>query len=103
MAEHTDPMTGLSRCPRIVALMLLAALCGTPGTAHSQTRSAFFFGVKLPRKLQFVHVLAVDLNSAIATPATHMIDGKQCVVVSAGGGKDPKGWSGTVYVAFGLP
>ena len=42
-------------------------------------------------------------NSAIATPATYMIDGKQYVVVSAGGGKDPKGPSGSVYVAFSLP
>jgi len=42
-------------------------------------------------------------NSAIATPATYMIDGKQYVVVSAGGGKDPKGTSGSVYVAFSLP
>ena len=42
-------------------------------------------------------------NSAIATPATYMIDGKQYVVVSAGGGKDPKGSSGSVYVAFALP
>jgi quinoprotein glucose dehydrogenase len=42
-------------------------------------------------------------NSAIATPATYMIDGKQYVVISAGGGKDPKGSSGSVYVAFALP
>jgi glucose dehydrogenase len=42
-------------------------------------------------------------NSAIATPATYLIDGKQYVVVSAGGGKDPKGSSGSVYVAFALP
>jgi glucose dehydrogenase len=41
--------------------------------------------------------------SAVATPATYMIDGKQYVVVSAGGGKDPKAKSGSVYVAFALP
>jgi len=41
--------------------------------------------------------------SAIATPATYMIDGKQYVVVTAGGGKDPKSPSGSVYVAFALP
>src|SRR5271169_206740 len=46
---------------------------------------------------------AVLPNSAIATPATYMIDGKQYVVVSAGGGKDPKGSSGSVYEAFALP
>jgi glucose dehydrogenase len=41
--------------------------------------------------------------SAIATPATYMVDGKQYVVVSSGGGKDPKSSSGSVYVAFSLP
>ena len=41
--------------------------------------------------------------SAVATPATYMIDGKQYVVVTAGGGKDPKSKSGSVYVAFTLP
>jgi quinoprotein glucose dehydrogenase len=39
----------------------------------------------------------------VATPATYMIDGKQYVVVTAGGGKDPKSPSGSVYVAFALP
>jgi glucose dehydrogenase len=42
-------------------------------------------------------------NAAVATPATYMIDGKQYVVVAAGGGKDPKGSSGSVYVSFSLP
>jgi len=42
-------------------------------------------------------------NAAVATPATYMIDGKQYVVVTAGGGKDPKASSGSVYVAFSLP
>jgi glucose dehydrogenase len=41
--------------------------------------------------------------SAIATPATYMIDGKQYVVVSSGGGKDPKSPTGSVYIAFSLP
>ncbi len=41
--------------------------------------------------------------AAVATPATYMIDGKQFVVVTAGGGKDPKAPSGSVYVAFALP
>lgn len=41
--------------------------------------------------------------AAVATPATYMIDGKQYVVVSAAGGKDPKSASGSVYVAFALP
>jgi quinoprotein glucose dehydrogenase len=42
-------------------------------------------------------------NAGVATPATYMIDGKQFVVVAAGGGKDPKGTSGSVYEAFSLP
>jgi len=41
--------------------------------------------------------------SAVATPATYMIDGKQYVVVSSGGGKDPKSPSGSMYIAFALP
>ncbi|MCU1297897.1 MAG: Glucose dehydrogenase, PQQ-dependent [Acidobacteriaceae bacterium] len=41
--------------------------------------------------------------AAVATPATYMVDGKQYVVTSAGGGKDPKSPSGSVYVAFVLP
>jgi quinoprotein glucose dehydrogenase len=46
---------------------------------------------------------AVLPHAAVATPATYMIDGKQYVVFSAGGGKDPKASSGSVYVAFDLP
>jgi len=38
-----------------------------------------------------------------ATPITYMADGRQCVVIAAGGGKDPKSGSGGVYVAFALP
>jgi glucose dehydrogenase len=38
-----------------------------------------------------------------ATPATYMIDGKQYVVIAAGGGRDPKWHPGGVYVAFALP
>jgi quinoprotein glucose dehydrogenase len=38
-----------------------------------------------------------------ATPATYSIDGRQYVVIAAGGGKDPKSKSGGVYVAFALP
>jgi hypothetical protein len=38
-----------------------------------------------------------------ATPATYMIDGKQYVVIAAGGRRDPKWSSGGVYVAFALP
>jgi quinoprotein glucose dehydrogenase len=38
-----------------------------------------------------------------ATPATYEADGRQFVVIAAGGGKDPKSGSGGVYVAFALP
>jgi glucose dehydrogenase len=41
--------------------------------------------------------------AAVATPATYMVEGKQYVVTSAGGGKDPKSPSGSVYIAFALP
>lgn len=41
--------------------------------------------------------------SGVATPATYMVDGKQYVVIAAGGGKDHNSPSGGVYVAFSLP
>ncbi len=37
-----------------------------------------------------------------ATPATYSINGRQFVVIAAGGGKDPRSPSGGVYVAFAL-
>ncbi len=40
--------------------------------------------------------------SGNATPATYMVQGRQFVVIAAGGGKDPKSKSGGVYVAFAL-
>ena len=42
-------------------------------------------------------------SSGNATPATYEVDGRQYVVVSAGGGKSPTGGPGGVYVAFALP
>jgi quinoprotein glucose dehydrogenase len=38
-----------------------------------------------------------------ATPATYEVNGRQFVVIVAGGGKDPKSRPGGVYVAFALP
>ncbi len=38
-----------------------------------------------------------------ATPATYEVDGRQFVVIAAGGGKAPKSPSGATYVAFALP
>ena len=38
-----------------------------------------------------------------ATPATYEVNGRQFVVIAAGGGKDSKSASGGVYVAFALP
>jgi quinoprotein glucose dehydrogenase len=40
--------------------------------------------------------------SGNATPATYEVDGRQYVVIAAGGGKDPKSGSGGIYVAFAL-
>lgn len=38
-----------------------------------------------------------------ATPATYEVNGRQFVVIAAGGGKDPKSKPGGIYVAFALP
>jgi quinoprotein glucose dehydrogenase len=38
-----------------------------------------------------------------ATPATYEVNGRQFVVIAAGGGKDPKSPSGGIYIAFALP
>jgi quinoprotein glucose dehydrogenase len=40
--------------------------------------------------------------SGNATPITYEVNGKQYVVIAAGGGKDPRSASGGVYVAFAL-
>ena len=40
--------------------------------------------------------------SANTTPASYEANGRQFVVIAAGGGKDPKSKSGGVYVAFAL-
>jgi quinoprotein glucose dehydrogenase len=40
--------------------------------------------------------------SGNATPITYEVDGRQFVVIAAGGGKDPKSASGGVYLAFAL-
>src|SRR5260370_19461730 len=40
--------------------------------------------------------------SGNATPATYEVNGRQFVVIAAGGGKDPKSPSGGIYVAFAL-
>ena len=41
--------------------------------------------------------------AGLATPATYMVDGKQYVVIAAGGAKDPKMRKAGYYVAFSLP
>jgi len=41
--------------------------------------------------------------SGNATPATYEVNGRQFVVIAAGGGKDAKSPSGGVYIAFALP
>ncbi len=42
-------------------------------------------------------------SSGNATPATYAVNGRQFIVVCAGGGKSPTGGPGGVYVAFALP
>ncbi len=41
--------------------------------------------------------------AGVATPSTYMVDGRQYVVIAASGGRDPKGPTGGMYVAFALP
>jgi glucose dehydrogenase len=41
--------------------------------------------------------------SGLATPSTYMVNGKQYVVVPAGGGQSSRKPSGGVYVAYALP
>ncbi len=41
--------------------------------------------------------------SGLATPATYMVNGKQYVVIAAGGGQSSPKPSGGVYIAFALP
>jgi quinoprotein glucose dehydrogenase len=41
--------------------------------------------------------------SGLATPATYSINGKQYVVIAAGGGQSSRKRSGGMYVAFALP
>ncbi|HEY3975432.1 MAG TPA: PQQ-binding-like beta-propeller repeat protein [Candidatus Sulfotelmatobacter sp.] len=57
--------------------------------AFDKTTGALLWETKLP-------------FSANTTPATYEIDGRQFLVIAAGGGKDPKSKSGGVYVAFAL-
>jgi quinoprotein glucose dehydrogenase len=41
--------------------------------------------------------------SASATPATYSVNGRQYVVIAAGGGRDFKGKSGGIYLSYALP
>ncbi len=41
--------------------------------------------------------------AGMATPATYMVDGKQYVVIAAGGSKDTPKHRGGIYLAFSLP
>ena len=41
--------------------------------------------------------------AGLATPATYMVDGKQFIVIAAGGGKDPKMPRAGYYLAYALP
>jgi quinoprotein glucose dehydrogenase len=41
--------------------------------------------------------------AAIATPATYMVNGKQYLLIAAGGGSYSRSSTGGIYVAFALP
>jgi quinoprotein glucose dehydrogenase len=41
--------------------------------------------------------------AGLATPSTYMVDGKQYVVIAAGGGQSSRNPSGGMYIAFALP
>ena len=41
--------------------------------------------------------------SALATPATYEVKGKQYIVIASGGGRDRRSGTGGVYMAFALP
>ena len=41
--------------------------------------------------------------AGMATPATYMIDGRQYIVLAAGGGRDTPKHTGGMYIAFSLP
>ncbi|WP_117301549.1 pyrroloquinoline quinone-dependent dehydrogenase [Paracidobacterium acidisoli] len=41
--------------------------------------------------------------SGLATPSTYMVNGKQYIVIAAGGGQSSRKPSGGVYIAFSLP
>jgi quinoprotein glucose dehydrogenase len=41
--------------------------------------------------------------SALTTPATYAVNGKQYIVIACGGGRDRKAGSGGIYMAFALP
>jgi quinoprotein glucose dehydrogenase len=41
--------------------------------------------------------------SALSTPSTYSVNGRQYIVVAAGGGRNRRSPSGGVYIAFALP
>jgi quinoprotein glucose dehydrogenase len=45
----------------------------------------------------------VMLSSGNATPATYEVNGRQFIVIAAGGGRSRTGGPGGVYVAYALP
>ena len=51
-------------------------------------------------KLLWEYLLPYPAN---ATPAVYEIDGREYLVIGAGGGREPKIPTGGVYVAFALP
>jgi hypothetical protein len=70
---------------------------GLAGLWNTKLLSAAIFACLIP-----VWETTLPL-SAIATPITYEIDGRQYVVIGAGGQRDPSVPSGGIYIAFALP
>ena len=70
---------------RALALILLLATGSWPG---------------FPKRLLWEHALPAG---GYATPCTYMVNGRQYVVIAAGGGGKLGTPSGDAYIAFALP
>ncbi len=101
LGEHPDlaakGMTGMGSENYGGPVVTAGGLVFIGATIHDRTFRAFD---KATGKLLWSSPLPFSGN---ATPAIYEVDGRQFVVIAAGGGKSPAGGSGGVYVAFALP
>jgi len=99
------PLSDQFREPRL-EISYQPRLAGLWGTSRRRPLSSLSqINRKNVHQLQIAWKFHAEEEGGLETSpiATYMIDGKQYVVVSAGGGKHPKGSSGSVCVAFALP